>query len=112
MVTPAEVSWCVVRDSNTALLKQLHHHDAAVYDAAKIAIRDYFCRYVGAEPACLGQIPHSIIPIGANDDGGKVIKMRWPYDGSGKRNGLRLILVAYCAERRVVVTSAEMRKNL
>jgi hypothetical protein len=112
MVTPADVTWSVAISSETSLLKELHDLDAPHYESAKHAIRDFFCRYVSAEPACLRPNPGSISPMGATEDGGKILKMRWPYGGSGKREGLRLILVAYCANREVVVTSAELRKNL
>jgi hypothetical protein len=52
-----------------------------------------------------------ISPIGATRLGGQAFKVRWAYPGQGKRGGLRLVVLAYCEQRRVVVAGAWFRKD-
>lgn len=53
----------------------------------------------------------SISPMKATPRGGKVLKVRWAYPGCGKSGSLRLIVVAYCREKRVHIAQALDRRD-
>jgi hypothetical protein len=40
-----------------------------------------------------------------------VLKVRWGLAGEGKSGGLRLIVVAYCDEKKVVIAEALQRRD-
>ena len=43
--------------------------------------------------------------------GGKALKVRWAYPGCGESGSLRLVVVAYCDERRVHIAQAFDRRD-
>lgn len=43
--------------------------------------------------------------------GGKVLKVRWALPGCGKSGSLRLVVVAYCNEKRVHIAQAFERRD-
>ncbi len=47
----------------------------------------------------------------ASPGGGKVLKVRWAYPGCGKSGSLRLVVVAYCEEKRVHIAQAFDRRE-
>lgn len=54
----------------------------------------------------------TISPLGATKSGGKILKVRWKYMGAGKSGGLRLCLVAFCEQLRVVLCHASLRRDV
>ncbi len=47
----------------------------------------------------------------ASPRGGKVLKVRWAYPGCGKSGSLRLVIVAYCEQKRVCIAQAFDRRE-
>ena len=47
----------------------------------------------------------------ASPRGGKVLKVRWAYPGCGKSGSLRLVVVAYCEQKRVHIAQAFDRRE-
>ncbi len=80
------------------------------YGEQKQALKEFLCSYFSAT-TCDRQQGNSISPVAATGAGGKVLKVRWGLPGQGKSGGLRLVIVAYCDERRVVIAQASLRKD-
>ena len=70
------------------------------YTEEKLALQEFLCGYFSSGD-CNQALGDSISPLKATPKGGKVLKVRWALPGSGKSRSLRLVVVAYCEERRV-----------
>lgn len=81
-----------------------------LYASTTKSLQDLLCVYFDAT-GCLRETGKTVSPVGGTADGGKVLKVRQAIPGQGKSGGLRLQLVAYCKDRRVVVVGATLRKN-
>jgi len=80
-------------------------------DEQKQAIKTFLCAYFSTHGDCRNRQGNSIVPIMATPKGGKVLKMRWAFPGCGKSGGLRLVVVAYCDKRRVVIAEGVARRD-
>lgn len=60
---------------------------------------------------CNNALGDTISPLKAMPKGGKVLKVRWGLPGCGKSGSLRLVVVAYCDERRVHIAQAFRRRD-
>jgi len=80
------------------------------YDEQKKALKEYLCNYFSSGNCDTSQ-GDAISPIGASPKGGKILKVRWGYPGRGKSGSMRLVVVAYCDERRVHIAGAFPRKS-
>jgi hypothetical protein len=80
------------------------------YEADKRALQEFLCGYFSAGDCCNAQ-GSSICPVKATPRGGKVLKVRWAYPGCGKSGSMRLVVVAYCEEKRVVIAQAFDRRQ-
>lgn len=83
---------------------------AADYEATKRALKEFLCGYFSSGD-CRNALGSSISPMKATPAGGKVLKVRWAYPGCGKSGSLRLVVVAYCEQRRVVIAQAFDRRD-
>lgn len=79
------------------------------YSDGVTALRKVLCSYF-EDKQCSSKAS-SISPMGQTSNGGKILKVRWRTPGSGKSGGLRLVVVAYCTQKRVVVCRAFRRKE-
>ncbi|QDU86785.1 hypothetical protein Pla175_01370 [Pirellulimonas nuda] len=76
----------------------------------KRALQEFLCGYFSSGE-CQNALDKSIAPMKATPQGGKVLKVRWAYPGCGKSGGLRLVVVAYCDEKRVHIAQAFDRRD-
>lgn len=89
------------------LRQQMNPED---YSAEKEALQDFLCGYFSSGK-CTNSQGDSISPLKATPLGGKVLKVRWGLPGGGKSGSLRLVVVAYCEERRVYIAQAFARRD-
>lgn len=80
------------------------------YEQDKRALKEFLCGYFSAGD-CRNSQGSSISPMKATPRGGKVLKVRWAYPGCGKSGSLRLVVVAYCDEKRVHIAQAFDRRE-
>jgi len=80
------------------------------YEQDKWALQEFLCGYFSSGD-CRNAQGSSISPMKATPNGGKVLKVRWAYPGCGKSGSLRLVVVAYCDERRVHIAQAFDRRD-
>ena len=84
---------------------------AGKYEESKNALKEFLCSYFSSEHDCTSKQGKSISPIGATRRGGKVLKVRWMVPGGGKSGGLRLVVIAYCKEKRVEIAEGVIRAD-
>ena len=106
---PTDGTW-VVLPSAGGIQKCRDLFDAETYAQSKSALQKFLCGYFSSGD-CDHKLGKSISPLGATPNGGKILKVRWGLPGTGKSGGLRLCVVAYCAEKRVVIAEAFLRKD-
>lgn len=80
------------------------------YAQEKQALKEFLCGYFSSGD-CRNSQGSSISPMKATPKGGKVLKVRWAYPGCGKSGSLRLVVVAYCEEKRVHIAQAFDRRE-
>jgi hypothetical protein len=81
------------------------------YKADVAALQETLFLYFSGDEGCTTAQGKSICPMGATSDGGKRLKVRWMIPGGGKSGGLRLLFVAYCDRRKVVLCGGWVRKE-
>ncbi len=109
VVRPDDVTWTV--GSRAYGIKTLKDKlGPQVYEENKQAIKEFLCGYFSSGD-CRYEQGNSISPMGATQKGGKILKVRWGLPGRGKSGGLRLVVVAYCEEQKVVLAEAFPRKE-
>lgn len=107
--SPSDGRWSVL-SSAEGVWQVRKLMDDKVYEQNKEALKIFLCQYFSTGP-CIQKQGKSIIPIGSTPRGGKILKVRWALPGQGKSGGLRLVVVAYCKEKRVVVAEAFLRNT-
>ncbi len=80
----------------------------ADYNASKAALQKLLCDYFN-QGECLGRQGKTIAPVECGVPRAKGFKVRWMVPGCGKSGGLRLAVLAFCEERRVILAGAWMR---
>ena len=83
---------------------------AEEYEQQKQALKEFLCGYFSTGD-CRNAQGASISPMKATPGGGKVLKVRWAYPGCGKSGSLRLVVVAYCEQKRVYIAQAFNRRE-
>ena len=108
MVKIADITWQVsknVRDIAPSLYK-----NKSLYDQDKDNLKEFMCRYFNSTKGCIDKLS-TIIPMGKTQKGGKCLKVKWRYLGSGKSGGIRLPVVAYCEHKKVIILDIFIRKD-
>ena len=106
---PTDGKWQV--GGNARLLIDLRQQmTPEQYAEEKRALQEFLCGYFSSGD-CNHSLGDSISPLKATAKGGKVLKVRWALPGSGKSGSLRLVVVAYCDERRVHIAQAFNRRD-
>jgi hypothetical protein len=109
-ITPGDIKWRLLKHAKEALAPVRKEFGNSSYADEKRAIKEFFCQYVNTGEHCATKAL-GISPLGGTKKNGKSFKMRWSIAGGGKSGGIRLALVAYCAERIVVVAGGWVRKD-
>ena len=108
-VAVSDVAWRVAPRAKAPLARVKKTTSDALYDASKQALKELLCAYFSMGDCT--EKGMGISPIGKTPRGGKGFKVRWALPGMGKRGGLRLAIVAYCAEKRVMVADGFLRSD-
>lgn len=107
--SPSDGTWQL--GAQASLLSELRQRmTPEEYEQEKQALREFLCGYFSTGD-CRNAQGSSIAPMKATPQGGKVLKVRWAYPGCGKSGSLRLVVVAYCEERRVHIAQAFDRRE-
>jgi hypothetical protein len=106
---PQDGKWQVGDDAK--LLAELRQRmTPEAYEQEKQALQEFLCGYFSTGD-CRNALGSSVSPMKASPGGGKVLKVRWALPGGGKSGGLRLVVVAYCEEKRVHIAQAFDRRE-
>lgn len=106
---PQDGTWQL--GENATLLSELRQRMTPEdYEQDKLALKEFLCGYFSSGD-CRNSQGSSISPMKATPLGGKVLKVRWAYPGCGKSGSLRLVVVAYCDEKRVYIAQAFDRRE-
>jgi len=108
--SPGDGKW-ILSPKATELRQLRDRWNDDQYEKQKQAIKNFLCAYFSTHGDCRNRQGNSIVPIMATPKGGKVLKMRWAFPGCGKSGGLRLVVVAYCDKRRVVIAEGVARRD-
>ncbi|WP_287129686.1 hypothetical protein [Candidatus Cyanaurora vandensis] len=107
--SPSDGKWIVAPNAkNIYDIRQQMGEDS--YNLAKSDLQKILCDYFSCGQ-CDFKLGQTISPIGKTPAGGKVLKVRLGLAGRGKRGGLRLSVVVYCKEKRVVIAEVFKRKE-
>lgn len=106
--TPEDGRWEVVETPGTRAARGAFTKED--FEASRQSLKKYLCNYF-SNGQCNTAQGDSINPLGATPSGGKILKVRWALPGGGKSGGLRLTVVVYCKERRVVIAEAFVRNT-
>lgn len=111
MVTREEIQWelAVAAVKSLRLIRDTLGEPA--YGKDKLHLQEFLAAYFSSSPGCLEK-SNSIAPLAAHGLQGKLLKVRWGSPGRGKSGGLRLAVLAYCAEKRVRVAGAWARRTV
>lgn len=107
--SPSDGRWSVL-SSAEGIWEARKLMDEETYERTKEALKEFLCAYFSTG-RCIQKQGKSISPIGATPSGGKILKVRWGLPGRGKSGSLRLAVVAYCEEKRVVIAEAFLRST-
>lgn len=106
---PSDGKWQI--GPNAELLFELRSQmTPEEYAENKKALQEFLCGYFSSGN-CANSQGDSISPLKATPRGGKVLKVRWGIPGSGKSSSLRLVVVAYCDQKRVHIAQAFARRD-
>lgn len=107
--SPEDGTWQL--GEKAALISELRNRmTPEEYDEQKQALKEFLCGYFSSGD-CRNSQGSSISPMKASPRGGKVLKVRWAYPGCGKSGSLRLVVVAYCEQKRVHIAQAFDRRE-
>jgi hypothetical protein len=106
---PEDGKW-QVGEKATLLFELRQRMTSEEYAQDKQALKEFLCGYFSSGD-CRHAQGSSVCPMKATPKGGKVLKVRWAYPGCGKSGSLRLVVVAYCDERRVHLAQAFDRRS-
>lgn len=107
--SPEDGKWQI--GAKATILAELRQRmSAQEYEEEKRSLKRFLCGYFSTGD-CQASQGSSISPVGATRKGGKVLKVRWAYPGCGKSGSLRLVVVAYCSQRRVFIAKAFDRRE-
>ncbi|CAN5202163.1 hypothetical protein BH09SUM1_BH09SUM1_25890 [soil metagenome] len=107
--SPEDGKWQIGAKA-TLLLDLRERMTAQQYEENKHALKKFLCGYFSSGD-CQSSQGSSICPVKGTRKGGKVLKVRWAYPGCGKSGSLRLVVVAYCTQKRVFIAKAFDRRE-
>ena len=106
---PQDGTW-QIGEAATLLAELRQRMTPEAYEQEKQALKEFLCGYFSTGE-CRNSLGSSISPMKASPGGGKVLKVRWAYPGCGKSGSLRLVVVAYCDQKRVHIAQAFDRRE-
>lgn len=108
---PSSISWHLAPVVSADLIQLKEALGPDDYAANRKSLQSFLCGYFESETGCLQKQGSSIAPLGATTSGGKILKVRWALPGRGKSGGLRLVFVARCSERVVILAGIFNRRE-
>lgn len=107
--SPEDGKWLLGKKASL-LLELRKRMSAEDYESNKKALKKFLCGYFSSGD-CRNAVGSSVSPLGLTRRGGKILKVRWGYPGCGKSGSLRLVVVAYCSQKRVFIATAFDRRD-
>jgi hypothetical protein len=109
---PADGKWYVRPHAKAVFAQVRAQLGEEKYAENRKAFQEAMCAYFSTG-SCVSKQGKFISPVAATGvaTGAKCFKVRWLLPGAGKSGGLRLALVVYCQQLRVVVAGAWARKE-
>lgn len=104
-----DISWSV-NSTARAQIKDLPPEVHNCYRDLKDAVQQSLCIYISLSQ-CAGRAA-GVGFIETSADGGKVLKVRCALPGRGMSRSLRVLVVAYCQDKRIVVAHVDMRRDV
>lgn len=111
MVTPDTVRWLRCRGVEPSFTEVRELLGAEGFEQWLASMKLFLCAYFSADEACATRQGKSIAPVRCGVARAKGLKVRFAFPGAGKRGGLRLAVLAFCAERVVKLAGAWRRKD-
>lgn len=105
---PSQGTWTTV--DATGLRSARARFSPEEYEQVKANLQLLLCAYFSMGN-CSTSMGETISPMGLSGRGGKILKVRCGIPGQGRSGGLRLAIVVYCQQLRVVVAEAFMRNT-
>lgn len=105
---PKDGKWEVIRTAGNAEAREAFSREE--FKESRESLKKFLCNYFSTGE-CNAAQGVAIRPMRATPNGGKTFKVRWALPGAGKSGGLRLAVVVYCTERRVVIAEVFMRSD-
>ena len=110
-MTPGEVEWVECAAARAELEEVRRQLGDDLFAEWRASLKTFLCDYFSCVPPCVGKQGKSISPVPAGVPRAKGLKVRFAYPGCGTRGGLRLAILAFCAEQLVKVAGAWRRKD-
>ncbi len=104
-----DITW-LVKASAQSTVSEYRQRVGDQYHALLRAFKESICLYINSHGECTAK-GLNISPMGGTPSGAKAFKMRWMYPGCGKSGGLRLAILMWCNERKVVVVGMWERRD-
>lgn len=110
VVQKGDIRWMLTSRAVADLSDFRREMGEDTYAEERRAFQEFFCDYINTGSDCQSK-GCNVSPLGRSGGGGKLFKVRWALPGGGKSGGLRLAVVAYCAEKRVMIAAAWLRRE-
>ncbi len=104
-----DITW-LVKPSAQGSVSEYRQRVGQHYRGLLRSFQDSICFYINSHGECTAK-GVNISPMGGTPNGAKIFKMRWMYPGCGKSGGLRLAVLMWCNERKVVVAGLWERRE-
>ena len=108
---PPGIKWIVSKACDATLRPFRTDMGEETYAEQVTAFQELLCEYIDLGELCDKPLGDTVKPMGGTPKGGKRFKVRWALPGAGKSGGLRIAVVMYCAELRVFVVGAWLRRQ-
>ena len=105
-----DLTWTVVGEGVAQLRDIKKAMGEKLYEQTKTALRKHLCAYYDASERGTKQVM-GVSPIQSDVAGWKAFKVRWALPGKGKRDGLRLAMIASCDTMVVKIVGAWTREK-
>ena len=105
----SDITW-LVKASAQSSVSEYRDRVGAQYSSLLRSFQECICLYINSNGECTAK-GLNISPMGGTPNGAKAFKIRWMYPGCGKSGGLRLAILMWCNERKVIVAGMWERRE-
>lgn len=108
-IQPSDITW-LVKASAQSSVSEYRERVGTQYRNLLRSFKESICLYINSHGECASK-GLNISPMGGTANGAKAFKMRWMYPGCGKSGGLRLAILMWCSERKIIVAGMWERRE-